>query len=741
MQRRAGVLIAIGVWATFTGAPAAQSSGSGSWDAKFRELPQPSNIRATMERVSARPHHVGSPYDKDNAEWILARFKEWGWDAQIETFSVLFPTPTERVLELVAPTRFTAKLEEPAVAGDPTSNQKSEQLPTFNAYSIDGDVTGPLVYVNYGRPDDYEVLERYGISVKGAIVVARYGESWRGIKPKVAAEHGAIGCLIYSDPKDDGFGPDQVFPNGPMRPPDGAQRGSVMDMPVYPGDPLTPGVGATADAKRLPLKDVQTLTKIPVLPISYADAQPLLASLTGPVVPAEWRGALPITYRFGPGAGRAHLKLAFSWDQKPLYDVVARLRGSTFPDQWVVRGNHHDAWVNGAEDPVSGLAPMLEEARALGELRKQGWAPKRTIVYCAWDGEEPALLGSTEWAETHAADLQQHAVAYLNTDSNGRGFLDAEGSHALEHFINDVACDVEDPETHLTVWKRQQARAIDRAKPEDKEKVRARADWRIGALGSGSDYTPFLQHLGVPSLNLGFGGEDSHGIYHSIYDDFYFYTHFLDTDFAYGRALAQTVGTAVIRLADADILPFQYANLADTVRTYDEELQLLVKKKRDEIIERNREITDGVFAATEDPRRPKAAPKPQPVPPAIDFTPISRAIETLTRRAVAVDEARAAAAKKSAPAAALAAIDVKMAQSEQQLIDAAGLVHREWFKHLLYAPGFYTGYGVKTMPGVREAIEQAQYQSVSAEISRVGKALEREAVWLDAIAKAINGLK
>ena len=741
MQRRAGVLIAIGVWATFTGAPAAQSSGSGSWDAKFRELPQPSNIRATMERVSARPHHVGSPYDKDNAEWILARFKEWGWDAQIETFSVLFPTPTERVLELVAPTRFTAKLEEPAVAGDPTSNQKSEQLPTFNAYSIDGDVTGPLVYVNYGRPDDYEVLERYGISVKGAIVVARYGESWRGIKPKVAAEHGAIGCLIYSDPKDDGFGPDQVFPNGPMRPPDGAQRGSVMDMPVYPGDPLTPGVGATADAKRLPLKDVQTLTKIPVLPISYADAQPLLASLTGPVVPAEWRGALPITYRFGPGAGRAHLKLAFSWDQKPLYDVVARLRGSTFPDQWVVRGNHHDAWVNGAEDPVSGLAPMLEEARALGELRKQGWAPKRTIVYCAWDGEEPALLGSTEWAETHAADLQQHAVAYLNTDSNGRGFLDAEGSHALEHFINDVACDVEDPETHLTVWKRQQARAIDRAKPEDKEKVRARADWRIGALGSGSDYTPFLQHLGVPSLNLGFGGEDSHGIYHSIYDDFYFYTHFLDTDFAYGRALAQTVGTAVIRLADADILPFQYANLADTVRTYDEELQLLVKKKRDEIIERNREITDGVFAATEDPRRPKAAPKPQPVPPAIDFTPISRAIETLTRRAVAVDEARAAAAKKSAPAAALAAIDVKMAQSEQQLIDAAGLVNREWFKHLLYAPGFYTGYGVKTMPGVREAIEQAQYQSVSAEISRVGKALEREAVWLDAIAKAINGLK
>jgi N-acetylated-alpha-linked acidic dipeptidase len=740
MHRRLGLLVAIGVCACFATTPAAQS-GSTSWDAKFRELPQPSNIRASMERLSARPHHVGSPYDKDNAEWILARFKEWGWDAQIESFSVLFPTPKERLLELVEPTRFTAKLDEPALPMDPTSDQKAEQLPTYNAYSIDGDVNGPLVYVNYGRPEDYDVLERYGISVKGAIVLARYGESWRGIKPKVAAEHGAVGCLIYSDPKDDGYSAGDVFPNGPMRPRSGAQRGSVMDMPVYPGDPLTPGVGATADAKRLALKDVQTLTKIPVMPISYEDAQPLLASLTGAVVPAEWRGGLPITYRFGPGVGKAHLKLSFNWDQKPLYDVIARLPGSTFPDQWVVRGNHHDGWVNGAEDPLSGLSAMLEEARALGELKKQGWAPKRTIIYCAWDGEEPALLGSTEWAETHAAELQQKAVVYLNSDSNGRGFLEAEGSHTLEHFINDVARDIVDPETNLSVWKRQHARAIDRAKPEDKEKVRSRGDWRIGALGSGSDYTPFLQHLGIPTLNIGYGGEDASGIYHSIYDDFYFFTHFLDTDFTYGRTLAQTAGTAIIRLADADILPFQFSNLADTVRTYDEELQLLLKKKRDEVTERNRAIADGVYAAINDPRRPKALPKPEPVPPALDFTPISRSIETLTRRAVALDEARAAAAKKPASAAALAALNVKIAQSEQQLIDAAGLLHREWFRHLLYAPGFYTGYGVKTMPGVREAIEQAQYQSAPAEIARVGKALEREAGWLDSLLKMVNSLK
>ncbi|HEY1913643.1 MAG TPA: transferrin receptor-like dimerization domain-containing protein [Vicinamibacterales bacterium] len=738
MTRRPAVLLAIGILSVLVATPRAQPAAS--WDARFRELPQAANIRASMERMSARPHHVGSPYDKDNAEWLLARFKEFGWDAEIETFSVLFPTPKERVLELLEPTRFTARLEESALAIDPTSDQKSEQLPVYNAYSIDGDVTGPLVYVNYGRPEDYEVLERYGISVKGAIVMARYGESWRGIKPKVAAEHGAIGCLIFSDPKDDGFAGGEVFPKGPMRPADGAQRGSVMDMPTYPGDPLTPGVGATPGAKRLALKDATTLTKIPVMPISYGDAQPLLASLTGAVVPADWRGGLPITYHFGP-AGRAHLKLAFNWDQKPLYDVIARMKGSTFPEQWVIRGNHHDAWVNGAEDPVSGMSAVLEEARALGELHKQGWSPKRTIVYCAWDGEEPALLGSTEWAEAHDAELQQHAVVYINSDDSGRGFLQAEGSHTLEHFINDVARDIQDPETKLTVWKRKQAKAIDEAKPEEKEKVRSRADWRIGALGSGSDFTPFLQHLGIPTLNIGYGGEDESGIYHSIYDDFYFYTHFLDTDFAYGRTLAQTGGTAIIRLADADLLPFQYGNLVDTVRTYDEELQLLVKKKREDIAERNREIADGLFAAVNDPRHPMVAPRAEPMPPAIELTPISRAIEVMARQAALFDEARAAAVKKNLPPAALTEIDVRIAKSEQQLLDAAGLLHRDWFKHLLYAPGYYTGYGVKTLPGVREAIEQGQYDSLPGEISRVAKALEREAAWLDSITKDLRRLK
>src|SRR5882762_924072 len=356
-----------------------------AWETKFKAIPSADRLREYMQRLSARPHHVGSPYDKDNAEWILAKFKEWGLNAQIESFDVLFPTPRERAVELLEPARFTAKLEEPAVSVDPTSDQQKEQLPTYNAYSIDGDVTAPLVYVNYGVPDDYEQLERLGISVKGAVVIARYGVSWRGIKPKVAGEHGAIGCIIYSDPHEDGYFGGDVFPKGAWRNRDGVQRGSVMDMPVYPGDPLTPGIGATRQAKRLELKDAQTITKIPVLPISYGDAQPLLEALEGRVAPAGWRGALPITYHVGPGPARVHLKVKSNWDIRTIYNVIARIPGSAYPDEWIIRGNHHDAWVNGADDPVSGASALLEEARAFGELARQGWKPKRTIIYCVWD--------------------------------------------------------------------------------------------------------------------------------------------------------------------------------------------------------------------------------------------------------------------------------------------------------------------------------------------------------------------
>jgi len=703
------------------------ADSSQAWEEKLRAIPVPQNMRDYMQRLSARPHHVGSPYDQDNAEWILAKLKSWGLDAKIENFDVLFPTPKERLVEMVEPVKFTAKLEEPAVAIDPTSNQKSEQLPVYNAYSIDGEATAPLVYVNYGIPADYEELARMGVSVNGAIVIARYGASWRGIKPKVAAEHGALACIIYSDPRDDGYFAGDVFPDGPDRPREGAQRGSVMDMPVYPGDPLTPGYGATPDAKRLPISEAKTLTKIPVLPMSYGDAQPLLAALKGPLAPESWRGALPITYHVGPGPAKVHMRLKFNWDIKRLYDVIVRIPGSQYPDEWIIRGNHHDAWVNGADDPLSGAVAEIEEMRAFSELAKQGWKPKRTIIYCFWDGEEPGLLGSTEWAETHADDLQKHAVAYINSDGNSRGFLQASGSHTLENFINGVMKDIQDPETKLTAWKRAQLNGLSRGTAEHKRELRSRPDMRISALGSGSDYTVFIDHLGVASLNLSFGGEGgSGGVYHSVYDDFYWYTHFADTDFVYGKALAQTASTAVMRLADADLLPFQFADFADTVRTYIDELKKLDADQRAQTEELNREIDEGVFTASADPRKVFVPPSKNPVPPHLNFAPLEDGIDTLAKSAQKYDAARSRANPASAHAA-----NAKLIETERRLTDSAGLPGRPWFRHMIYAPGFYTGYGVKTIPGVREAIEQKRWQEADQQIQRVGNILIKEADLID----------
>jgi|SRR4051812_12918997 N-acetylated-alpha-linked acidic dipeptidase len=711
-----------------------------AWETKYRAIPEPANIKENMRRLSARPHHVGSPYDKDNAEWLLSKYKEFGWDAQIEQFDVLFPTPKERLVELLAPTTYKLKLDEPVVAVDPTSSQKNEQLPTYNAYSTDGDVTAPLVYVNYGRPADYEQLERMGVSVKGAIVIARYGASWRGIKPKTAGEHGAVGCIIYSDPRDDGYFDGDVFPKGPMRNENGVQRGSVADMPVYSGDPLTPGVGATKDAKRLALKDAKTITRVPVLPISYGDARPLLEALQGPLAPQEWRGALPITYHVGPGPAKVHMKLAFNWDIKPLYDVIAKIPGSVYPDQWVIRGNHHDGWVNGAEDPLSGQAAEMEEARALGELVKQGWKPKRTIVYASWDGEEPGLLGSTEWVETHGDELEKKAVLYINTDSNSRGYFFMEGSQILEKFINNVARDIQDPETKLSAWKRDQAHDLVKGSPEEKADARNRADLRIDSLGSGSDYTPFLQHNGVPSLDVGFGGEDRGGIYHSIYDDFYWYTHFSDSDFVYGRAIAQAVGTAVIRAADTDLVPFDFNNLADTVQSMLKDLQSLAKKNAEDVKERNQQVDDGLFAAINDPRAPEVAPKREAVPPIFNFAPLENASYGLATAAARYERA-VMKANLSAHSDELKALNEQLMQAERKFISPEGLPKREWYKHLLYAPGFYTGYAVKTMPGVREAIEQKQYQDVDEQILRVAKVLQDETALLESAAQKLEGMQ
>ncbi len=709
-------------------------------EGKFQAMPSAANERSYMQRLSARPHHVGSPYDKNNAEWLLAQFKQWGFDAHIETFNVLFPTPKENRLELLEPHKFTAKLEEPALAVDPTTSQKSEQLPVYNAYSIDGDVTGPLVYVNYGMPADYEVLARYGVSVKGAIVIARYGGGWRGVKPKVAAEHGAVGCIIYSDPHNDGYAQGDVFPKGPFRPPFGVQRGSVMDT-EYPGDPLTPGVGATPGAKRLPISEAQTLSKVPVLPVSYADAQPFLAELRGPVVPQSWRGGLPLTYRFGPGPAKAHLKVTSHWDQKPLYDVIAKLQGAELPDQWVIRGNHHDAWVNGAEDPISGLVAELEEARSFGELAKQGWKPKRTIIYCAWDGEEPGLLGSTEWVETHSSELLQHAVAYFNSDSNARGFFNADGSHILQKLINDVASTVPDPEKSMSILERARLHNVEESQDtEARSQARQQTELKIGALGDGSDYTAFIDHLGIPAADLGFGGEAKEGVYHSIYDDFYWYTHFGDPDFAYERAESQVMGTAVLRLADADVIPFDFAGFADTVKKYVSDVEEQLEKSQADIRERNAEIAAGVFNANSDPKDPTLAPPAEKIPPHFNFAPLQNALDELTESAGKLSAAWSKAQSNGwvLPSPTLARVNQLLMQSGPALTDPAGLPHRPWFKNMIYAPGAYTGYAAKPLPGVLEALDRKDWAEAESQIPREAAALGRETKIITGITAALE---
>jgi len=701
-------------------------------ESKFDSYPNADNLRAWLKRLSARPHHVGSAYDKDNAEFMLSLYKSWGYDAQIENFDVLFPTPKTRLVEMTAPEKFALKLSEPEVKGDSTSGQQSEQLPTYNAYSVDGDVTAPLVYVNYGVPADYEELARRGIDVKGKIVLARYGGSWRGIKPKVAAEHGAIGCIIYSDPRNDGFYQGDVYPKGAWRSEDGVQRGSVMDMPLYPGDPLTPGVGATKDAKRLAIKDAKTLTKIPVLPISYADALPLIRNLSGAVVPEAWRGALPATYHFGGSSPTVHLKLEFNWDTKTLYDVIAKMPGSERPDEWVIRGNHHDAWVNGANDPLSGQVAMLEEARSLSELAKTGWKPKRTIVYCSWDGEEEGLLGSTEWVETHAAELSQKAVVYINSDTNGRGFLGVGGSHTLEKFVNEVARDVPDPQTKLSVWERARAQDIVDGSPQARRDAMERADTRISALGSGSDFTPFLQHLGIASLNIGFGGEDSGGDYHSIYDSFDHYIRFGDPNFAYGVALAKVGGRMTLRLANADTVPFDFGNFAETIGGYVGEVTRLADSMREETKATNQVITNGMMKAVQDPTETFVVPAPKDDVPFLNFAPLQNAMAKLNE---SVKNYQKALSGKQLPVQTQKALDQVLFKTERALTNNSGLPRRDWFKHQIYAPGFYTGYGVKTLPAIREAIEQRDWKEASEQITIVSGVIESFAAEIDKAAQ------
>ena len=685
-------------------------------------------VGENIKLMSSIPHHIGSVGGKFVADEIAKQFKSAGWDTKIVTYQLLFPTPKTRVLEMKGATNFKALLKEPALKEDATSGQ-ADQLPTYNCWSADGDVNAELVFVNYGLPEDYETLAKFGIDVKGKIVIAKYGRSWRGIKPKVAQEHGAIGCLIYSDPQDDGYGAGDVCPKGPFKNEFGVQRGSIMDMVIYPGDPSTPNYASIEGAPRVDHNEAENLLKIPVLPISYHDAAPLLQDMAGPVAPKAWRGGLPFTYHIGPSKSKVHLKLNFDWKIRPAYNVIAMIQGSQFPDQWVIRGNHHDAWVNGANDPVSGMAAELEEAIAIGELVKTGWRPKRTLVYCAWDAEEQGLMGSVEWVEEHAATLKAKAVAYINSDGNGRGFLSAEGSHALTGLITDISKSIKDPQTGVTIFERQRAnRATEASTLAAKKEILNSNSYPLGAMGSGSDYSSFIQHVGVPSLNIGFGGENEGGEYHSIYDSYDHYSKYKDPGFVYGVALAQTAGRAALRLSEADALPFDFTALHKTVKGYINELVASVEQMRERVKVENELVNSRAYAIAADPTENLLSPTVVEDVPYLDFTPVLNALTKLEKAVRALEQIKSTAGGQK-----LAAINAKIYTAEQSLLMTNGLPRRPWYKHSLYAPGFYTGYGVKTIPGVREAIEQKNWSETSAQITEVAASINRLANYLETL--------
>ncbi len=677
----------------------------------YDEKITPSNLDEWMKYMTARPHHVGSEYDKKVVDFMAEKFRSWGYDVEVERFDVLFPTPKVRKLELLEPTTYTAMLQEPPVDGDAATDQMDEALPPYNAFSIDGNVTAELVFVNYGIPGDYEELEKRGIDVEGKIVIAKYQGSWRGIKPKVAAEKGAIGCILYSDPEDDGYYQGETYPDGAFKNEYGVQRGAVMDLPRAPGDPLTPGYGATEGADRLELSEAEGLTEIPVLPISYHDALPLLKALGGPVAPGSWRGALPITYHIGPGPAKVHLELEFNWDLAPAYDVIATLEGEEYPDEWILRGNHHDAWVHGANDPISGMVAVMEEARAVGELAKAGMRPKRTIKYAAWGAEEPGLLGSTEWVETHAEELKEKAVAYINTDGSGRGFLGAGGSHTLEKFFGQITDDVMDPQTGVTVFERRKA-----AEAVEGEDI---TSFPLSALGSGSDYSPFFQHLGIAAFNMGFGGESSGGEYHTMYDSYDHYKRFKDPDFSYGAALAKVAGRTTLRLANADVLPFEFTRMAKTLEEYGDEVMKLAKDTREATARKNRLIRENAYTLAADPKEEFAAPDPKPEVPFLNFAPLQNGLSRISELA---DDYSAEAAIQL-PESEQERVNSLFIDLERQLTREEGLPRRPWFVHHVYAPGFYTGYGVKTLPGVREAVEQRDFEEAQEQINKLGEVL------------------
>jgi len=672
---------------------------------KFRSIPDAARAEAALRHLTSQPHMAGTEASHQVAEWLRTQYQSYGFDAEIVTYSVYLPQPRQIKLELIAPVRKTlASPEQPFSADKDTFDSRA--VVAFNVYSPSGEVTAPVVYVNYGAPEDYAQLATLGVSVEGKIALARYGHNYRGIKAKLAEEHKAVGLVIFSDPADDGYIAGDAFPNGPWRPKSGIQRGSVLYTENYPGDPLTPGIAATRDAKRLAPADAGNLPRIPTMPINAQDAAIILQNLRGQHVPRNWQGGLPFTYHVGAGGSKLHMKLVMDYQQRPVYDVIAKLRGAD-DNQWVILGNHADAWVFGAADPSSGTAVMLETARALGELKRSGWQPRRTIVMCEWDGEEPGLIGSTEWVEENRAELQAKAVAYLNTDVGVTGpTFSASATPSLKDLIRDVTREVQDPVASRPIydlWREHAAQAgvapTGIARPELKAETPGEVP--IGALGAGSDFCPFYDFAGIPSLDMGFNGD--YGVYHSLYDDFYWMKHFGDPTFVYHATLARALGTVALRLDEADILPFDYSAYASEIARSASDLSDLVHDAKGNEPAGAKSVADAAAEFTASASRSSAA-----------LAAIAPASLTLSNQEK---------------------LNHALAGIEQTLLAPEGLAGRPWYKHTIFAPGSYAGYAAEVLPGANEALDRSDPATFQSETAAIAAALRRAAARLDEVTR------
>jgi N-acetylated-alpha-linked acidic dipeptidase len=672
-------------------------------EAKFRNIPDASHAESALRHLTSQPHTAGTEASHQVAEWLRDQYRSYGFEADIVAYSVWMAQPREVRLDLVAPVKKALASPEQPVEGD-QETYDSRAVAAFNTYSPSGEVTAPVVYVNYGTPEDYAELDSLGVSVEGKIAVARYGRNYRGIKSRLAEEHKALGLIIFSDPADDGYTAGDPYPRGPWRPMSGIQRGSVLYTEIYPGDPLTPGLGATPNAKRIAPADAANLPHILTMPINAQDATAVLEKLGGPHVPRKWQGGLPFTYHIGPGQSEVHMKLVMDFQQRPIYDVIAKLHG-TDDGEWVVMGNHHDAWVFGAADPGSGTAVMLETARALGELTRGGWKPRRTIVMCEWDGEEPGLLGSTEWVEANRAQLEAKAVAYVNTDVGVTGpNFGASATPSLKDLVRDVAREVQDPRTGRTIydlWREHSSQAKEAptgtARPEPKAETPGEAP--IGALGAGSDFCPFYDFAGIPSMDMGFNGD--YGVYHSLYDDFNWMKQFGDPTFSYHATLARLLGTVALRLDEADILPFDYPTYASEIARMESDLVARVGEQK------------GSEAA--------------------DLRSISESSAQLTNSASHASAALRAISPASLTPATQRELNRALVGVEQSLLTPDGLAGRPWYKHTIYAPGSYAGYAAEVLPGVNEALDRNDPATFHREADALAAALQRAAARLDEV--------